>query len=460
MAEPTKPSDPASPGVASPRTEARAADYQWLHETRARARSAPKAAQQAAQGPEVVLCDTGELEDVATQLARLGQPALRVRPDDLPTLEPWERPGRLFVTTVRLGFAAPLPPGLPRTGVVLLAVGDGDSATATTAMLRRGFRFVVRRPVHPEALRLLLSQILFRGRDQRDAERFPYGGEVSWRIGLRRGRCTMTEISSAGCRLLLAEPLRLGTRIVLKLPVERGGRRVVKLRGHVVRRDLGRRDEPDAARSLAVHFDGLSARARADLDLVLAACATGPASGGRGAAAEAPLRLPEPAAEPSLLQIAVRRSRRQGASALARPRSEPAAPEFERRLAPRGVFEREVVAIDPEQGRVTHALVGRELSIGGMSVEQHPMLAPGHRLSLALYAPDQPEPIVVSARVVRSDGLRGCGLRFEDVPPDALARLEKLVKALPSVESLAEDQQRAQGVVLGEILLQKVRRPA
>jgi hypothetical protein len=60
---------------------------------------------------------------------------------------------------------------------------------------------------------------------------------------------------------------------------------------------------------------------------------------------------------------------------------------------------------------------------------------------------------------VRSDGLRGCGLRFDDPPPAVLARLEKLVKALPSVESLAEDAERSQGVVLGEILLQKVRRP-
>jgi hypothetical protein len=118
-----------------------------------------------------------------------------------------------------------------------------------------------------------------------------------------------------------------------------------------------------------------------------------------------------------------------------------------------------VVAIDPEEGRVTHALVGRELSIGGMSVEQHPLLVPGLKLSLALYAADCPEPIVVAARVVRSDGLRGCGLRFDDPPPAVLARLEKLVKALPSVESLAEDAERSQGVVLGEILLQKVRRP-
>jgi hypothetical protein len=85
---------------------------------------------------------------------------------------------------------------------------------------------------------------------------------------------------------------------------------------------------------------------------------------------------------------------------------------------------------------------------------------PGLKLSLALYASDQVEPIIVAARVVRSDGLRGCGLRFDDPPPEVVARLQALVDGLPCVESLTEGEQRPQGIVLGEILLQKVRRPA
>ncbi len=460
MAESTKQGDRTGDRAGSVRTPAKAGDFVWIHVSRVGAGAQPEKAQKAVLGPEVVVCDTGELGDVAALLARLGQPPLRVRPADLATLKPWERPNRLFVTTVRLGFAAPLPPGLARTGVVLVAVGDGDTATATTGMLRRGFRYVVRRPVHPEALRLLFSQILFRGRDLRDAERFPYGGAVRWRMGLRRGRCPMTEISSAGCRLLMQEPIRLGTRITLRVPIERGSERSVKLRGHVVRRDLGRRDSEDATRSLAVHFGRLSPRARAHLDLVLAACATGPATapGVRLSAEGSAVSQRENPQSPSLLQMATRRSRK-GAAPQA-PKCEPTGPGFERRLAPRGVLEREVVAIDPGQGRVTHALFGRELSTGGMSVEQHPMLTPGQKLSLALYGSDCPEPIVVAARVVRSDGLRGCGLRFDDPPAEVVARLQKLVEGLPSVESLSEDAERPQGIVLGEILLQKARWPA
>ena len=75
----------------------------------------------------------------------------------------------------------------------------------------------------------------------------------------------------------------------------------------------------------------------------------------------------------------------------------------------------------------------------------------------ALLGPDLGDPLVVLARVVRTDGTRGFGLRFEDVPADASKRLASLVAALPSVESLSADQSKPQGVVLGEIVLKKVK---
>jgi len=116
------------------------------------------------------------------------------------------------------------------------------------------------------------------------------------------------------------------------------------------------------------------------------------------------------------------------------------------------------VAIDPGESRVTHTLVGRDLSMGGMSVEPHPLLKPGEKLHVALYGPDLGDPLVVLARVVRTDGTRGFGLRFEDVSAETSKRLASLVAALPSVESLSADQSKPQGVVLGEIVLKKVKR--
>ena len=466
MAEPIKPGERAK----TPRTQNKAADFAWLYAPPVAEAEADGEAEKPLQprlGPEAVLCDSGELDDVAALLYRLGEPPMRVWPADLSLLEPWELPGRLFVTTVRLGLTATLHAGLERPGVVRVAVGDGDAATATTAMLRRGFHCVVRRPVHPEALRLLFTQILFRGRDQRRAARFSYGAEVRWRAGLRAGRSHLAEISSEGCRLLVREPLRIGGRIVLRVPIERGGEGHVKLAGRVVRRDLPRRELGGSPASLAIAFEHLSRRTRANLDLVLASCATGPATN-RGdlvhrlTVDQAPAHTPLPvrlaarglesAQSTAAQQTAAGRSAKSGEK-----QDSPAGPGYDRRLAPRVALDREVVAIDPGESRVTHTLVGRDLSMGGMSVEPHPLLKPGEKLHVALYGPDLGEPLVVLARVVRTDGTRGFGLRFEALPAESSKRLASLVAALPSVESLSEDRTRAQGVVLGEIVLKKVK---
>jgi hypothetical protein len=454
MAEPTKPKER---DAKTARTQNKAADFAWLyahHVAEAEAEGEGDKPLQPRLGPEAVLCDSGELDDVAALLYRLGGAPMRVWPADLSLLEPWELPGRLFVTTVRLGLTATLPAGLERAGVVRVAVGEGDAATATTAMLRRGFHCVVRRPVHPEALRLLFTQILFRGRDQRRASRFSYGAEVRWRAGLRTGRSHLAEISSEGCRLLLREPLRIGSRITLRVPIERGGESHVKLPGRVVRRDLPRRELGGSPASVAISFERLSRRTRANLDLVLASCATGPATN-RGDLVH-PLTVgPAPSHTPLPMRLAARGL--ESTQPAAQASGAPAGPGYERRLAPRVALDREVVAIDPGESRVTHTLVGRDLSMGGMSVEPHPLLKPGEKLHVALYGPDLGEPLVVLTRVVRTDGTRGFGLRFESLPAESSKRLASLVAALPSVESLSEDRTRAQGVVLGEIVLKKVR---
>jgi PilZ domain-containing protein len=468
MAEPRKPDER---GAKTARTQNKAADFAWLYahqvaDAEAEAEGEADKPLQPRLGPEAVLCDSGELDDVAALLYRLSEPPMRVWPADLSLLEPWELPGRLFVTTVRLGLTAALPAGLERPGLVRVAVGDGDAATATTAMLRRGFHCVVRRPVHPEALRLLFTQILFRGRDQRRASRFSYGAEVRWRAGLRTGRSHLAEISSEGCRLLLREPLRIGSRIVLRVPIERGGESHLKLPGRVVRRDLPRRERGGSPASVAISFERLSRSTRANLDLVLAGCATGPATN-RGDAVHRLTALQAPSHTPLPVRLAARgleaaqpqAAQAPGAKKPQAAESDGAAagPGYDRRLAPRVALDREIVAIDPGESRVTHTLVGRDLSMGGMSVEPHPMLKPGEKLHVALYGPDLGEPLVVLARVVRTDGTRGFGLRFESLPAEISQRLASLVAALPSVESLSEDRTRAQGVVLGEIVLKKMK---
>jgi hypothetical protein len=435
------------------RTQAKAADFAWLHEVRSQL-AAEEAAAEVAIGPEVVLCDSGELDDVAQLVAQLGEPPLRVRPKDLKTLQPWEEPGRLFVTTARMAFQ-PLPHGMVRRGVTRLAVAEAEAATVTTALLRRGFRYVVRRPVHREALRLLLGQILFRGRDQRRATRFPYGADVAWRMGLRRGSCFLADLSSVACRALFGEPLPIGRRVHLYVPIERGSKRLVKLRGRVLRRDYGRRESIATPASTLIGFERMSARGLADLGRLLASCDSGPASTQDGMQAlptGAPLS--DQTLPPKRFEITDWERTHDDVR-----NDEPRAHEYERRLSPRMLLDREVVTLDRSHGRVVHSLFGRDLSLGGMSVDPHPLLAPGERLRLALYGSGAREPLVLEARVVRSDGARGLGLRFEEMSPALAERLRALLATLPSVEALAEDAKKSQGIVLGEILLKKVRRP-
>ena len=430
----------------SPRSRDKAAEGQWLRDARrAPGDASVRATSQPGAAPAVVVCDDGELEDVFALLLRLDQRPLRVRPAQLDGLLEWERPTRLFITTVRVALSHPLAKIHGAREVISIAVADSDAHTLCTAMLRRGFRYVVRRPVHPGSLRLLLLQVLYTGREHRVVARFPFGAEVRWRRGLRRGTCVMTEISAHGCRLLSAERFRLGSRLHLRVPAVLAGARDLRLKGRVVRRDRGGEDEAPGT-PIAVRFEALSSRALAHLDALLAVRSSGPAAL-RTATAVAPAA------------VARRRPRsRFGSLAERPPEPDALAPESppreegDRRRRPRGSWRHEVVALDDDSRQVQHVLVGSDLSPKGLSVEPHPLLRIGDRLQLALYDAGRAEPLVLGARVARADGRRGCALIFEDVTGDVAARLETMVGDLPLVSALSADDDKPQAVVLGQIL--------
>jgi hypothetical protein len=439
-------SDPPA-SSASSRAREKAADFEWLHGRRDEPED-EKPERKAPSRPDVMLCDAGELDDLYATLCRLSHRPLRVRPEDIDELRPWERPTRLFVTSVRVALEHPLTLIRTEPALVSIAVADGDAHTVATAMLRRGFRYVVRRPAHPEAVRLLLMQVLYRGPEHRLATRFPFGGEVSWRSGLRRGRCVMSEISAQGCRLLEREPLARGARIRIRLASALPGVGALRLKGRVLRRDFSSDGDGERATHLVVQFAGLSGRAEAHLDALLAERASGPAS--NRAQAQAPL--------------AARRSERRGPSRflrLTQPEGEPGArrpsasapvPECEQRGTPRAVWQGEVVALDADGQRVQLTLMGADLSEHGMRVEPHPMLELGDRLRLALYDRRSAQPLVIQAWVARDDGARGCGLAFERVDAATRGRLRSMVAEAAPISSLGPGAKRVEGVVVGEIV--------
>ena len=316
--------------------------------------------------PEALLVDDGSLGDVEALLRELAVDTLRVHVFQGPCAEPFVQPTRLFITTARLACSLHLPAPDGEDGPVGVAVAEDESQTLSTLMRRLGFHYLVHRPTHPEALRLLLQRILYRGVEQRRAARMPFGAEVRWRSGWRRRRGPMLEISATGCRLLAADGARAGTRVRISIPAEATGDRRIVLRGCIARREARPSADASARFALAVTFDPPSSRMERRLDALLARSARGPAT------------LPRPGSEPGSATAKPARSAEATATPPPRvpeasdslPAAEPAGPPADpipagppdRRRTPRVRLDREVVALDEAGTRVLHALVGRDLS--------------------------------------------------------------------------------------------------
>ncbi len=95
-----------------------------------------------------------------------------------------------------------------------------------------------------------------------------------------------------------------------------------------------------------------------------------------------------------------------------------------------------------------YALLGLDLSEGGMRVERNAELAVGDHLRLAIHP--RTEPFLVEAVVVRDDGDRGLALRFDWVEPGAKEELRELVRGLPMIEVLEEGEVKA--TIMSQIL--------
>jgi hypothetical protein len=299
-------------------------------------------------------------------------------------------------------------------------------------MLRRqGFRYVVRRPVHPDALRLLLLRSLFRGRERREAPRVPFGCEISLRLGLLRKPATLLELSRTGCRLLTREWREPGDRLGLRVPAAVTGNRTLALSARVVRSERRRGVDPQQRVALTLRFDRLGDEARARLEALIVAHAWGPPQ--LAAASAGSLRARVPGRE---------------AQAETPPRAASERPE--RRRGRRAWHREEVLALDFELQRVRHALLGVDLSHAGLRVEPHPELALGDRVKLAIWDAACASSLVVEAEVARDDGPQGLLLRFAPLGNEAARELDRILERAPQIEASASAPGR--GLVVAEML--------
>ena len=409
--------------------------------------------------PEVLLLDDGELDDVQEILDSLETPYGRIRGGAVS--EHTSPPGRLLVTTPRHAAAVDLT-GTER--VLRIVVVAEDSTTLRARLRKVGFDYLVRRPVHPEALRLLLIRCLYAGDERRNEERVPVGLHVSFRAGLLPRRVVLADLSTGGCRLLSQRSIPIGRRVQVKIPPRAGGTKPVVVHGTVVRILLDENLGPDGPYSAAIAFeDDLAADVRSELEWIVGERARGPATlnaGNDGTdTGAATLAPPETSsgvvAQGVRVDVDVQLSPGNGPAAM--PDSPAAAASSDsrratpsgRRIDPRAAYPGRVAAVGDHAMRV---LIARDLSMGGVRIERAAGLELGDRLHLALYASAHESPVRTWATAARDDGDDGLFFRFDALEAAVAEKLDKLVASLPAVESLHQGEAAAMGSVIAEIL--------
>ena len=411
----------------------------------------------AAERFSVLLVDDGELNEVKECLLAIGADFAHLRGGAVPArLEP---PRDLFVTSTRhaalaRSWPAPGPSGRP----VRIAVVTEDSGTLRATLRRLGFRFLVRLPVHPVALRLLLGHALYRGDERRAKPRVPLGYRVAVKIGMRRRDALLMDLSESGCRLLVSDPVVKDTKITVQIPTELCGDEHFILPGRALRCELDASSPAEGSYALAVHFGALGESVRSLLQEALQAHRLGTGTLGEAAAEPpvAPILGDEPPPRlvrrvPVEAKPAATERRRVPQEAPAAARA-PAGPRgSDRRRHARHRYARRVIAASPD-GSVHRVLIGRDLSTGGMRVDRSRELRVGSQLRVALYDAAREAPVIVDARVVRDDGEHGLALRFENVSAEAAGRVEQLVATLPPVECLFDGEAGSMGTVVAEIV--------
>jgi len=359
--------------------------------------------------PVVVLLHEGELDDAATILDALD---VEVHENAEPGM-PGAAPDLVVGTPVWLlawQVRGDVPP-------VRIAVCEGGSRTLDHRLQAAGVDYVLRRPVHPAALRLLLLHALYRGPERRQLRRAEAGVPVRVATGWRRRRALLLEFSTGGCRVLVPGALAEGDRIKVTLPEALGLGRTLGVTGRVLRCEPALDGEP-GEHVAAVEFDELGA----DVHQRLAAAVVARAHKASAPAARAG---PSPSAAPA---------------ASVWPDREIA----ERRHQPRARYERPVRAEDGGEHRV---LMGANLSPQGMRVAPDPRLCLGDRMQLELFGSGDVPPVCVEAEVARNDGDRGLYLAFRGLWPGAPALLDRIVRSLPLVSAGDGDE-----VVISRVL--------
>lgn len=370
--------------------------------------------------PKILLLHEGELDDVRNMLEGLGLAFVErqgtATPEDL--CEQW---GLIIAGQKQLGIFK----GRDKSQKTRrIAVIESDSRTLRARLQRLGVDYIVARPVHEAAMRLLVLHCVYRGPERRRLSRVSVGARVQVRSGLIKREAILADISLHGCRLICDKPVKPGTKFKLYFPAEMGGGKSFALPTRTLR--SARSGDPLGGHAVAGAFFGLKPAQGQRLRKVFESYKNGPA------------RLLEANGDSS------------SGFSRPRPRAKPAKTEepLERREAPRQNLEEHVVTVSDEATRV---LLCRDISLGGMRVEPNDSLVPGDDLLVAVHVGARSEPMVVNAKVARDDGEKGLILKFYDLSKESEGCLNKMVSKVSNLGS-GTDQASNQNVIISKIV--------
>jgi PilZ domain-containing protein len=373
--------------------------------------------------PRSLLIHDGELADVRELLAALAVPFVeRIGPEcDEDRRCPWD----LVIASAKRILELHLPSAsAPPTQIAILS---HDARTLRSSLRRTGTTLMVRRPVHPAALRALVLHALYRGPEKRRSTRVNIGAPVRVKVGWRQRSALLVDLSVTGCRLITDRATAPGDAFRLLMPAELAGGKALALEARVVACSLSR--DPAVGRFVTMAaFESLNARTHAHLHAAVAAHAEGPALWQGGAAVITPLDSAPPISE---------------APHVDSPPAESVACETELEL---DELECDFDALLEDEG--ARVLMGRDLSRSGMRVDPNPLLAVGMKLQLAVHAETREMPLVLQAVVERDDGERGFVLRFCDLSAELSRYLDYVIHALPLVIDDDDDE----GCLITELL--------
>ncbi|HEX5065810.1 MAG TPA: PilZ domain-containing protein [Myxococcota bacterium] len=375
--------------------------------------------------PVVRIADDGELTDVRELFEQLGVEWMSA--DETP-----ERPTALLVATPSrmVGARAQSLPSAP-PAAFRIAVADKMTKGLQRELDRARPDFVVTRPFHAAALRLLILHALYVGPERRSAARVALTVAIRFRAGVFSRGATLVELSRGGCRLIAERVPAPGEAATVVLPRELTGGDPLSLSGRIVGADPAGGFEP-GEQACSVAFEMLDTEKRRSLRAIM----------GRLASGGTTLAL-----RPGTLAEAKPAGKKKQKKKAAAP--ETPSKGRERRRAPRSAYARPVLA---SSGGAARVLIGRDLSSGGMRVAPDPDLLVGDELKLVVYGPAGAAPLLLRSVVSRDDGADGFVLRFEDVAPEAAAELGAWTARLPQLVADAEGEPGALPSIVSEVV--------